>query len=590
MNKLPLRLLFPIVAGLAVAAFVSTNPELPAASTRTDERLNHANPACAPPTYGCARTDTSVTALPGTLPNWGGLTGANTQFVDTSYNPKYPIRYTRVTDANTGSYLRNTNSAFGVGSGSGDDAHFNADETLFTVTDNGAAWYFFGLNRATMRTGLVWASTATSNIIWSQTNRNYAYEMSNIGSGLYRMDFTGCHLNGPTCSPKVTLFYDFANCGMPSGYGFDDNSGIGGNDTMFGGAIGAQDIDNRVFVYDAATSTCYFYNTRFGTVRSATGSQKPLTGTGSCDGTDGTFTWVSGSKFGTGSNTWAGASIRLGSSKVFQVASVSSPASLRLGYTCPSGRYHFSITPGTYVGTISSGAEYSVHDVRMEPGGTYLLVYQGSYCYGGACNVIHAWQIGTTTLIDCQNNGSSDNGSCEGHSTETASGWINGDGNFSNSTSPSMQFRTWADFATTNKSRVTELSTVNHTFTLSFDNHPSAKNDPLGAHSYPVFSSTYTPEASAGVITNAYSNEVIAWTQTPGPPLRFGHTFNSSLSSEFTAQYAIGSVSPLGDFYLYTTDGEGTLGSTSGQSTCRISSNCRSDVFLMSLTPSGGQF
>jgi hypothetical protein len=27
---------------------------------------------CAPPSYGCARTDTSVITLPNPLPNWGG--------------------------------------------------------------------------------------------------------------------------------------------------------------------------------------------------------------------------------------------------------------------------------------------------------------------------------------------------------------------------------------------------------------------------------------------------------------------------------------------------------------------------------------
>jgi hypothetical protein len=151
-----------------------------------------------------------------------------------------------------------------------------------------------------------------------------------------------------------------------------------------------------------------------------------------------------------------------------------------------------------------------------------------------------------------------------------------------------MQFRTWADFSTKNDALVIPLSTVNDSFgSVTFEKHPTAKNDPLGTHSYPVFSSTYTPEASVRTISHAYSNEVIAWTQTPGPPLRFGHTFNSSLSTAFTAQFAIGSVSPLGDFYLYTTDGEGTLGSTSGGSTYTISSNCRSDVFLMSLTPIG---
>ncbi|HLV85895.1 MAG TPA: Ig domain-containing protein [Candidatus Sulfotelmatobacter sp.] len=542
--------------------------------------------ACGPPVYGCARTDTKVSALPDKLPNWGELTGANRRFVDSSFNPKYGVAYTRVTDANTGSILGNANSGFAVGSGSGDDAHFNADETLFTVTDDNAAWYFFGLNRSTMQTGLIWASTSTSNIIWSQSDRNFAYELSNVGPRLHRMDFTGCYLGVPACSPRVTLFYDYTNCGLPSGFGFFVNGGIGGNDRMYAGAIGAQDRDNRIFAYDAATQTCYLYNTRFGIIRSATGTERVIAGTGSCDGTD-VFSWLGGTSFGTGSHTWAGANIMLGS-KPYQIASVTSSTSLSLGYKCPAGTYRFSTIPGTYVGSISSGDKYSVHDIRMDPAGIWLVIEQGTKCYAGSCDLVHAWQIGTTTVNSCPwTYGGRDPGSCASHYTETASGLINGDGNFANSTNPSMQFRSWTDFSTTNDKLVMELSTVNYSFSVPFDNHPTAKNDPLGTHSYPVFSSTYTPEAAVGIISNAYSNEVMAWKQTSGPPLRFGHTFNSSLSPQFTAQYSIGAVSPLGDFYLYTTDGEGTLGSRDGLNACSVTGGtCRSDVFLMRLTPS----
>jgi hypothetical protein len=540
------------------------------------------------PAYGCARTDTNITPLPAKLPSWGGLTGANTQFVDSNFNPNYAIAYTRVTDANFGSSLGATNSGFAVGSGSGDDAHFNADESLFTLTDENAAWYFVGLDRNTMQTGLVYATTAASNVIWSQTDRNYAYELSNVGSGMYRMDFTGCSLGGPTCSPSLALVYDFANCGMPTGYGFSANGGIGGNDNVYAGAIGLQDTDNRVFTYNAASNTCYLYNTRFGIIRSATGAQTPVTGTASCNGSR-TLSWLSGATFGTGSDTWAGASIYLGPGGVFQVASVSSSTSLTLGYKCPSGNYSYSITPGNYVGTISSDDAYSVHDIRMDPAGVWLIIEQGIRCYAGSCNLVHAWQIGTTTVVSCPwTYDGTDAGSCGSHYTETALGWINGDGAFANSTSPSMQLRTWANFSTTNGALVTPLSTVNYAplNSISFDNHPTAKNDPLGTHSYPIFSSTYTPEASVGTISVAYSNEVMAWTQTPGPPMRFGHTFNSSLSPQFTAQYSIGAISPLGDFYLYTTDGEGTLGNNDGTGTCSVTGGtCRSDVFLMSLVP-----
>jgi hypothetical protein len=570
-----------------------------AAQSAYDELLKqNGSPTTAPaqctgaPAYGCARTDAKVAQLPAILPSWGGLTGANTQFVDQSYNPNYAIAYTRVTDATFGSILGAANSGFAVGSGSGDDAHFNADESLFTVTDENAAWYFVGLDRNTMQTGLVYATTAASNVIWSQTDRNYAYELSNVGSGMYRMDFTGCSLGGPTCSPSLALVYDFANCGVPAGYGFSVNGGIGGGDNMYAGAIGPQDTDNRIFAYDAASNTCYLYNTRFGIIRSATGPQTPLTGTASCNGTR-TLSWLSGATFGTGSDSWAGASVSLGSGGVFQVASVSSSTSLTLGYKCPLGNYSYSIIPGTYVGRISSSDAYSVHDIRMDPAGVWLVIEQGTGCYAGSCNLVHAWQIGTTTVVSCPwTYDGTDAGSCGSHYTETALGWINGDCAFANSTNPSMQMRSWANFSATNDAFVTPLSTVNYAplNSVSFDNHPTAKNDPLGTHSYPIFSSTYTQEASVGTVSVAYSNEVMAWRQTPGAPMRFGHTFNSSLSPQFTAQYAIGSVSPLGDFYLYTTDGEGTLGNNNGTGTCSVTSGtCRSDVFLMSLVPRPAQ-
>jgi len=143
--------------------------------------------------------------------------------------------------------------------------------------------------------------------------------------------------------------------------------------------------------------------------------------------------------------------------------------------------------------------------------------------------------------------------------------------------------------ATTNSADVTEMDTVNVNSLPGFDDHPTNKNDPLGTHAYPVFTSTYSPETPSGTITYSYSNEIIGWQQTGGPVMRFGHTFNSSLAPSsccFPAEYAIGAVSSTGRFYLFTTDGEGTLGSTSGGTSCSITAGtCRSDVFLLNLTP-----
>jgi hypothetical protein len=94
----------------------------------------------------------------------------------------------------------------------------------------------------------------------------------------------------------------------------------------------------------------------------------------------------------------------------------------------------------------------------------------------------------------------------------------------------------------------------------------------------------------AGAITGFTSNEVIAWPQTASPTalMRFGHTFNSALEpdSQFTARYAIGAASSTGRFYMFTTDGDGTLGSTTGSTVCSIEAGtCRNDVFILNLAP-----
>jgi hypothetical protein len=546
--------------------------------------------ACAPPTYNCARKDTSVVPLPSPLPNWGGLYGAGSIFYEPTFNSGAPPQYVRVTDGRSADVAVSAGqtgarySGFSVGSGSGDDAHFNADDSLFTITDNQDDYYVYGLNPSNMQTGLVWFTYEWGNLIWSQINRNYAYAMQQ-SPGLWRLDFTNCSLGGPTCSPQAKELYDFTNCGFPPGWWFFANSGIGGSDTVFAGATGVQDTDNRIYAYNASTNTCYFYNTRFGIIRSATGTQSPTTGTATCDGTS-SLTWASGSSFATGLNTWAGANISLGSAGVFQVASVQSSTSLTLGYTCPSGTYSYSIYPGTYVGTITPSTDlYSVHDARIDPSGTWLIVEQGQECYSSSCNVIHAWKIGTTTVNDCiWQAWGTDSGSCASHYTETASGWINADDAFYPTLNPTMQYRTWANVSTTTSSDVRSLNSVPANVFSTFDDHPTAKNDPLGTHAYPVFSSTYAPESYLQ-ITEPFSNEVIAWSQSGGPVLRFGHTFNTSLSPFFTATYAIGAVSSTGKYYIYTTDGEGTLGSGTGETTCSITETCRSDVFILRLSP-----
>lgn len=561
--------------------------------------------ACRVPTYDCARTDATVIPI-GTLPKWGGLVGANTIAYDRTFNPSYPLKYVRVTDAKTGTSLGLPNSGFAVSAGSGDDAHFNADDTLFTVTGKFAYWYVFGLNPDTMQTGLVWPTIAIANPIWSQLNPNYLYVVGN-GGGLWQYDFSDkqhCRLGGSGCSPAASKIYDFmANCTEPPGTRLWDNAGIGGGDVWFAAPSGNQDTDNRVYAYNSNTRTCYFYNTRFGTIHAYnSNNQAVIKGNLVCDGRTAN---VVGMNFEPGPS-WRGLNIILttssGVTRVFQVLQVNDSLHMQLGYKCPAGQYQYSIKPGTYVGTATDGENYSVHNIRMDPGGKWLVIEEGSYCYdqsgalatGKLCNVIHAWQLGTTTVNVCHwVAGQPDtSAACSGHYTETAFGWVN-DAGFSNSPDPSLQYRDWSNLSMTPGTYNDEIKQLNSggAFTRCpsvCGGHPTAKSDPLGNHRFPVFSSLYTAEATPGAITVPYSNEIVGWRQSGGSVMRFGHTFNSSLEphSQFSAWIAVGAASSTGKFYMFTSDAEGTLGNEKGTPTCSIAAgNCRSDVFILSLTP-----
>jgi hypothetical protein len=554
---------------------------------------------CLPPAYGCARTDTVVIPLPTTLPNWGGSVGANSIFTDPSFNSQYPPKYARVTDANT--YLQCnsalTNTAFAVTTGSGDEAVFNADDSLFLFADGGSWPCIFGLNQSTMETGFVYPGVGniSPGPAWSQSNPQYLYDLD-ITGGLYlvkMVDSAGqtCHLGGPACTPNYSQFYNFVtNCNVNSSVGFIELAGVGGSDTVFGAtfAVGAQDTGHQVVAYNSATNICYFYNTQMGTVRSYVATQKPITGILRCSGTT-TATYESGTAFGA---TWSGSNITIAGA-TYVIRSVPSSHSIILYSSCPAASVaSYSIEPGTLLGTTTTSDRYSVHNVKIDPSGIWMVVVEGNNCYSTTCNVVHAWKIGTTTVNDCvyQADGGSDAGRCDSHWTENATGWVNG-GSFSSSNSPSMQLRTWNQFSTTDAADVAELNTGNATLIYGFDIHPSNKNDPMGTHGYPILSSTYSPEMPQGSINYPYSNEVIGWSQSRGggPVFRFGHTFNSSLmppSCCFSAAYAIGAPSSTGQFYIFTTDGEGTLGGSNGSPTCSITDGtCRSDIFILSLSP-----
>ncbi len=219
---------------------------------------------CDAPGYGCARTDTAVIPV-GKLPNWGGLKGAGTIFTDPSFNSSHPPQYVRVTDANSGE----DHVSFTVGDGSGDDSHFNVDDTLLWLTTTGNAIFAFGFNPTTMQVGLVSKlppGKYCCNGQWSQTNRNWLYTITGDGK-LWKLDFSGRSISSPG-SPTASQVYDFGeNCGA-NGRSVLDFAGVGAGDAVFNATFGAQDDASatRVVSYNSSTGKCYLYNTHAGTV------------------------------------------------------------------------------------------------------------------------------------------------------------------------------------------------------------------------------------------------------------------------------------------------------------------------------------
>jgi hypothetical protein len=69
--------------------------------------------------------------------------------------------------------------------------------------------------------------------------------------------------------------------------------------------------------------------------------------------------------------------------------------------------------------------------------------------------------------------------------------------------------------------------------------------------------------------TFAWANEIVGFQPSAGgKQFRFASSYITGLSPFFSTQYAIGSVSQSGKYFLFSSDWMNTLGSVSGGSTC----------------------
>jgi hypothetical protein len=218
-------------------------------------------------------------------------------------------------------------------------------------------------------------------------------------------------------------------------------------------------------------------------------------------------------------------------------------------------------------GTINLSDRFYVHNSRLSKNGDVVKIGLQSCISACASGVqLYLWQIGSNTLTACTTMKN-----CLGHSALGYSHLVN------SPTTPSQQSQLIRPAANINSE--TELWANGPPSHIPWDNHQSWENVD-SADSYPYLSSSDT-----GVpISYAWDNEIDGFsTDGSGTVYRFAHTFSTGRSSFFSSANAIGSVSSDGKFFAWSSDWEGTLGSTTGGSTCTIATNCRSDVFIVAL-------
>ena len=218
-------------------------------------------------------------------------------------------------------------------------------------------------------------------------------------------------------------------------------------------------------------------------------------------------------------------------------------------------------------GTINIADRWTIHNVKLSKDGNWLIVASQN-CSSSICSMgPYFWQIGTTNITFC---GAA--GSCSGHWTEGYTHWENND----NSPMANQVIRSFAQATST--SNLTSIFPPG--ITAPLDQHQSWNNvDP--ADTLPFFSTTWS---TTSPFPAPWYNEIIAVAADgSGKTWRFAHSFITAHSQRFSTEYAIGTVSQDGRFFIFSSDWMGKLGSESGATTCTIGRDCRGDVFVVEL-------
>jgi hypothetical protein len=542
--------------------------------------------SCTPP-YLNANCSLTTIPLPTTIPSVGGLTGAGTMVTD----PNFGATIYRLTDGNTDVDLPYSSLTPSI-SGSGEELHINCPKTMIDIGDDGGRDFPMNLSLGstppltlmynsslllpggfyTVHSGAQWGHNCT------YPNRMYVFG-NGINNGLsgYGTQFGYYDFSNQSAVPSFTLSFDATSSANCLGSGFRVNYATNGGsdqfDLDFAAAVGGGPdwVANRAYSTSAAVNTLY-----------------------PSAGNTGKYVYrvtTSGTGAGTEPATWnqtVGGTTTDGTAVVTNigVGGQSAPGTYyvviyRTGQGCSVLNVYNGATAsdwgpsGTVTGT--GCLLNDIHNVKLfKIGGSQgaVDIGMGLNC-GSPSQPEMYWTYAAASLTNTYN--ALCPSQCNGHKADGMVTWVNQTGN----DPPSSDY--WSGRTLSNltpSSLVPSLPLAGYPTNLDWHCGWNSLNDSL-----PFVCSTWME--GGGAIATAWQNEIDAVNPAGATnPWRFAHTFNSSQSSNFNVEIAVGSVSGDGSLFLFTSDWEGALGSVNGQSTCLLPHTCRGDVFAALLAPS----
>lgn len=481
-----------IVIALSSIA-VSQTEQLGTLSTSTTTTTT-----CAPPVYGCARSDLIKTNNLNPPPSMSR--GKNTIVTPSDF--KLPI--VRVTDSTTFQNRTMTETP----SGSSGDNIFSTDDSYFMVSDTDGWKYPMAFNPSTMKvlnTGQ-W-NIGTNQVRWggsssfSRTTRNVVYAVpgsltqipgvTGNSTTLYKISLFGT----TSISASGTKVFDFAKCpGMPNPYNigykiWHSILTVSSGDTRFSQAFsnkqGGQGTATDVMVYDASSHQCYRYDTA-----------------------------------------------------------------------------HARLCTSAGCAPMSLPDEFTVHEVYLSLNGKYLRVGVSYCISGGCSKTStshpYFWEVGTTNVTRCYSGGGAN---CTGHMVEGYAhiyndvGWPHsGKRSFTDPLSYTLVNSTPTLSPMTDQHYSNNAADANDTHPYWVTNVQNI-HKAFGGAGCNTSGNIYLGCTFPGPLFG----EIFGITQR-GNYIRTAHTYNSGASNNFNCQETIGAVSQTGRFFAWSSDWLTTLG------------------------------